>query len=116
MVAYPRRVDAADLRDFVEFAEGDVTRKTVFESERLWCQVVSIDRNRRYGPVSDPQADAMATVIAGEAVFLVDRRRKRMKQWGAVMVPAGSELVVTNASPEPLVVLMVTAPPPAPAA
>jgi hypothetical protein len=44
----------------------------------------------------------------------VDRSRKRMKQWGSVVVPAESELVVTNASPEPLVILMVTAPPPVP--
>jgi oxalate decarboxylase/phosphoglucose isomerase-like protein (cupin superfamily) len=107
-------VDAADLRDFVEFSEGDVLRKTVFESERLWSQVVTLDRNQHYGPVSDPAADAMLTILAGEAVFMVDRSRKRMKQWGSVVVPTGSELVVTNASPEPLVILMVTAPPPAP--
>jgi oxalate decarboxylase/phosphoglucose isomerase-like protein (cupin superfamily) len=107
-------VDAADLRDFVEFSEGDVLRKTVFESERLWSQVVTLDRNQHYGPVSDPAADAMLTILAGEAVFMVNRSRKRMKQWGSVVVPTGSELVVTNASPEPLVILMVTAPPPAP--
>lgn len=91
-------------------------RRTVFESEHVWSQVVCIDRNRRYGPVSDPQADAMLTILAGEAVFVVDKRRKRLKQWGAVLVPAGAELVVTNASPEPLVILMVTAPPPVPRA
>ena len=107
-------MDAADLRDFVEFEEGRVIRRTVFESDRLWCQLICVDRNGSYGPVSDPGSDAQLTILAGEAVFLVDKRRKRMKQWGAVVVPAGAELVVTNASPEPLVVLMVTAPPPAP--
>ena len=107
-------MDSADLRDFVEIAQGDVVRKTVFETEHLWSQVISVDRNGRYGPVSDPQADAMLTVVAGEAVFLVDKQRRRMKQWGSVVVPAGAEVVVTNASPDPLVVLMVTAPPPVP--
>jgi mannose-6-phosphate isomerase-like protein (cupin superfamily) len=106
-------VDAADLRDFVEFEEGSVLRKTVFETGRLWTQVLCVDRNRSYGPVTDPGADAVLTIMAGEAVFLVDKRRRRLKQWGAVLVPAGSEVVVTNASPEPLVVLMVVAPPPA---
>jgi hypothetical protein len=43
----------------------------------------------------------------------VDRKRKRLKQWGTVLVPAGAELVVTNASYDPAVVLLVTAPPPA---
>jgi mannose-6-phosphate isomerase-like protein (cupin superfamily) len=107
-------VDTADLRDLVEISEGEIVRKTLFESEHLWSQVISVDRNRSYGPVSDPQADAMLTIVAGEAVFLVDKRRKRMKQWGSVMVPAGAEVVVTNASPDPLVLLMVTAPPPLP--
>ena len=105
-------MDAADLRDFVEFDEGGVVRRAVFESDRLWAQVVSLDLNRSYGPVTDPGADAMVTILAGEAVFQVGRRRKRMRQWGAVVVPAGEQLVATNASGEPLVLLMVTAPPP----
>jgi mannose-6-phosphate isomerase-like protein (cupin superfamily) len=107
-------VDTADLRRFVELEEGGVTRRTVFESDRLWAQVVSLDRNRAYGPVGDPDADAMVTILAGEAVFQVDRHRRRMQQWGSVVVPAGSELVATNASPDPLVLLVVTAPPPSP--
>ena len=109
-------MDAADLRDFIEFEEGDVVRRTVFETDRLWVQTVCLDRNGTYGPVSDPTSDAVATIIAGEAVFLVDRRRKRMKQWGSVVVPAAAQLVVRNASMEPLVVLIVAAPPPAPSA
>jgi oxalate decarboxylase/phosphoglucose isomerase-like protein (cupin superfamily) len=62
--------------------------------------------------VRESEADAMLTIAAGEAVFLVDKKRKRMKQWGSVLVPAGAELVVRNASTEPLVILMVVAPPP----
>lgn len=107
-------MEAVDLRDLVEFAEGEVVRKTMFESDRLWAQVLCLDRARSFGPATDPDADAMLTVVAGEAVFLVNRRRKRLKQWGSVLVPAGAEMVVTNASPEPLVVLMVAAPPPTP--
>jgi quercetin dioxygenase-like cupin family protein len=107
-------VDAADLREFIEFEEGDLVRKTVFETERLWVQTVCLDRNGSYGPVSDRTSDALVTILAGEAVFQVDKKRKRLKQWGAIVVPAGAELVVTNASTEPLVVLMVVAPPPPP--
>ncbi len=107
-------MDAADLRDFIEFEEGAVVRRTVFETPRLWSQTVCIDRNASYGPVSDSAADALLTILAGEAVFLVDRSRKRLKQWGSVVVPARAELVITNASSEPLVVLMIVAPPPVP--
>ena len=109
-------MDAADLSEFVEFEEGEVVRKTVFESENVFVQTVCLDRNGSWGPVTDPDSDAVATIVAGEAVFLVDRKRKRMKQWGAILVPARVELVIRNASPEPLVVLMVVAPPPRPRA
>jgi glyoxylate utilization-related uncharacterized protein len=111
-VPYARVVDTADLRDLIEFEEGGVIRRTVFESPRLWAQIVCVDRNGSYGPVTDRESDAVLTIVAGEAVFLIDKRRRRMKQWGSVLVPAGSDLVLTNASAEPLVVLMVVAPPP----
>jgi hypothetical protein len=106
-------VDAAELRDLVEFEEGSVVRRTVFESDRMWVQLLCLDRNGSYGPLADPESDALLTIVAGEAVFLVDKSRRRLKQWGAVMVPRGSQLVIRNASPEPLVVLMAAAPPPA---
>lgn len=107
-------MDAADLRSFVEFEEGDVVRREVFESDRLFAQTICLDRNASYGPVTDPASDALLTILAGEAVFTLDRKRKRMKQWGAVLVRAGSEVVITNASGEPLVILMVASPPPTP--
>ncbi|MGH2691439.1 MAG: cupin domain-containing protein [Actinomycetota bacterium] len=109
-------MDAADLQDLVEFEEGKVVRRTVFEADHLWAQMVSLGQNGSYGPVSERDADAMLTIVAGEAVFLVDKKRKRLKQWGSVLVPAGAELVVRNASTEPLVILMVAAPPPPPRA
>jgi quercetin dioxygenase-like cupin family protein len=107
-------MDSADLRDFVEFSDQGPVRKTVFESDRLFAQVVCVDVKGAYGPVSDPSADAVVTVVAGEAAFQVGRARKRLEQWGSVLVPAGAELHVANASPDPLVLLLVTAPPPVP--
>jgi glyoxylate utilization-related uncharacterized protein len=105
-------VDAAQLQDLVQFEEGSVVRRTVFESERLWAQLLCLDRNGSFGPLSDADADAVLTIVAGEAVFLVDRGRRRLKQWGSVLVPHGSQVVIRNASPEPLVILMTVAPPP----
>ena len=107
-------MEAADLQDFVEFEEGQAVRRTVFETERIWTQTICLAQNGSYGPVSDGASDALLTIVAGEAVFLVDKKRKRLKQWGSVLVPARAELVVRNASTEPLVILMVAAPPPAP--
>lgn len=103
-------VDTADLRDFVEFEEGQAVSREVFRSDRLAARVISVDVNRAYGPAADPHAAAILVILAGEAVFQVGRRRRRMKQWGSVLVPAGQEVVATNASGEPLVLLLVSAP------
>jgi mannose-6-phosphate isomerase-like protein (cupin superfamily) len=107
-------VESRTLTRFVQFSPDGVRRETVFETEHMWTQILCFERNQYLGPVMDPEADAMFTVIAGEAVFVVDADRKRLKQWGSVMVPAGSEVAVSNASVDPLVVLLVAAPPPAP--
>lgn len=108
-------MEHADLSDYVLFDEREPQRHVVFESTRLFSQVLCLGRNQSHGPVGDPEADAMATVLAGEAVVQGGRKRKRLRQWGTALIPAGSELTVTNASEEPLVILLVTAPPPPPA-
>jgi hypothetical protein len=105
-------VDYRNLKRFVHFSAEEIRRETVFETDRLWSQVLCFEGNQTLGPITDPSSDAMFTVIAGEAAFLVDGRRKRFEQWGSVLVRAGSEVTVTNASTEPLVLLLMAAPPP----
>lgn len=102
-----------NIKSFVNFSTEGIQRQTVFETPRLWTQVLCFERNQTMGPVTDHDSDAIFTVIAGEAVFMVDNRRKRLDQWGAVLAPAGSQVTVTNASGDPLVVLLTAAPPPA---
>jgi hypothetical protein len=53
-------------------------------------------------------------VVAGEVVIQVDKSRTRVKQWAAVLAPAGGEVTISNASTEPAVILVTAAPPPAP--
>jgi mannose-6-phosphate isomerase-like protein (cupin superfamily) len=107
-------VESRTLTRFVHFSPDGVHRETVFETEHLWSQILCFERNQSLGPVMDPQADAMFTIVAGEAAFQVEGDRKRLKQWGSVLVPAGSEVTITNASVDPLVLLLVAAPPPEP--
>ena len=103
-----------NLKRFVHFSAGAIQRETVFETPRLWTEVLCFDRNQTLGPITDDASDAVFTIIAGEGVFIVDGRRKRLDQWGAVLVPMGAQVTVTNASTEPLVVLLTAAPPPSP--
>src|SRR3989442_7438191 len=105
---------AKNLKDLVAFSGKGPTHNSVFESDRLWSELVCLERNQQIGPINDRDSDALFLVVAGDVVVQLDRPRKRLSQWGSVLVPAGTDLVVTNASDEPAVVLLVAAPPPAP--
>jgi quercetin dioxygenase-like cupin family protein len=105
-------VDAKDLRDLVRFDEDGPHHGDLFESEHLWSEVVCLDRNQALGTISDRDSDALVLVVTGRVVVQVNRGRKRLEQWGTTLVPAGSELTITNATEDPAVVLLVAAPPP----
>ena len=100
------------LKDLVHFDPEDVRRESLFETENLFSQVLCFDGKQHVGPMNDPESDALFTVLAGEGRFSVGRRSRTLKQWGAVLVPAGSEITVINLHEEPLVVLLVASPPP----
>jgi glyoxylate utilization-related uncharacterized protein len=106
-------VDAKDLRDLVRFDDAPV-HVDLFETDRLWSQVACLEPNQQIGPIGDADSDAFCLVVTGRVVAQVDRSRKRLSQWGAIVVPAGARVTVTNASEEPAVVLLVAAPPPTP--
>jgi mannose-6-phosphate isomerase-like protein (cupin superfamily) len=107
-------MDSRDLKELVNFSPDRIERETVHESLRLWSELVCLTGPQKLGPIRDEDSDALFLVVAGEAAFQVDSKRKRVKQWSTVLVPAGVELLVSNASTEPLVLLVVAAPPPVP--
>jgi quercetin dioxygenase-like cupin family protein len=105
-------VDARDLRDLVRFDEDGPHHEDLFESDHLWSEVVCLDRNQSLGTVRDADSDALVLVVTGRVVAQVNRGRKRLEQWETTLVPAGSELTITNATEDPSVVLLVVSPPP----
>jgi hypothetical protein len=105
-------MEARDLRDLVRFEEEGPAHETLFETDRLWSEVVCLDTNQALGPVSDFDSDAIVLVVTGKVVAQVDRSRKRQEQWETTLVPAGSELTITNASEDPAVILLIVTPPP----
>jgi hypothetical protein len=107
-------VQRKDLRDLVRFSEEGPQHEPVFESEHLWSEVVCLERAQELGPISDPDSDALCVLLTGEVAIQIARSRMRIRQWGTVLVPAGSELTIRNASVEPSVILLVAAPPPTP--
>ncbi len=100
------------VTDLVRFGDEAARAEVLVETPRLWSQVICLQGAQDHGPVSDPEADGLLVVLAGEVAAQVGRSRARMKQWESVTVPAGDELTVRNASEDPSVVLLVLAPPP----
>lgn len=107
-------MDSRDLKQLVHFSPDRIERETVHESLRLWSEILCISGPQTVGPIRDEDSDAIFLVVAGEAAFQVEGKRKRVKQWGTVLVPSGAEVVVANASTDPLVLFVVAAPPPVP--
>lgn len=103
-----------DLRDLVAFSKDGPRHETLYESEHLWSEIVCLDLAQEIGPICDRDSDAICTVVAGRVAVQVGRGRSKLEQWGAVLVPAGDELTVRNASEDPAVLLLVAAPPPVP--
>lgn len=105
-------MERKDLTELVHFSEEGAHHEAVFRTRHLWSEILCLDKNQGTDPMTDPEADVMLTVVAGEVVIYLDRRFKRFKQWGATVAPAGTGVVVKNSSSEPAVILIVAAPPP----
>ena len=102
-----------DIRDLVRFTDDDAHRGVLYETSQLWSEVICLQGTQGVGPMTDVSADGVVTVLAGEVAAQIGKGRARMHQWESVVVPAGDELTLRNASSEPSVVLLVLAPPPA---
>jgi glyoxylate utilization-related uncharacterized protein len=100
------------VTDLVHFDEDQARTEVLHETERLFSQVVCVQGSQGLGPVSDPNAEGLVVVLAGEVAAQVGKARARMQQWDSLVVPPGEDLTIRNASAEPSVVLFVLAPPP----
>jgi glyoxylate utilization-related uncharacterized protein len=101
------------VTDLVHFDDEDARTEVLYETERLFTQVVCVQGSQGLGPMSDPVAEGVVLVLAGEVAAQIGKARARMTQWETALVPPGEPLTLRNASPEPSVVLLVLAPPPA---
>jgi len=101
-----------NLTDLIRFSEDEARREVLFDSEKLFSQIVCLQGSQTLGPLFDRASEGVVTVLAGEVAVQVGQARSRMKQWETTLVPPGEDLTLRNASPEPAVVLLVLAPPP----
>ena len=101
-----------DVRDLVWFSDDEARTEVLHETAQLFGQVVCLQGAQGVGPIRDADAEAMVVVLAGQVAAQVGTSRARMGQWETVVVPAGEDLTLRNASDDPSVVQLVLAPPP----
>ena len=70
-----------DIRDLVRFSDDEPRRRTLIEGERLWSEIICLQRAQGVGPIRDDGADGVVVVLAGEVATQVGKGRARMKQW-----------------------------------
>lgn len=105
-------MDTRSLTDLLRFADDAAQAGVLAETTNLWSQVICVQGAQGVGPMSDASAEGLLIVLAGEVSVQVGRTRARMPQWETTTIPAGEDLTIRNASPEPGVVLLVLSPPP----
>ena len=77
---------ARDMRDLVWFDDETARTEVLFESDRIWSQLVCLQGAQGIGPVADAGSDAIVSVLAGEVAVQLGKSRTRMGQWHAVLV------------------------------
>lgn len=98
-----------NLQDLVSFSEDGANHAEMLSSDLLYSEVISLGQNQETAKMGDGGSDAIFVVVAGEAVIYINRSFKRLRHWDSALAPAGSEVVVKNATGEPAIVLMVAA-------
>src|SRR3954469_21598462 len=106
-------MDTRIVTDLIWFDEDGARTEVLHETTHLFSQVICLQEAQGVGPMSDPAADGLVMVLAGEVAAQIGKGRARMRQWETIVVPAGEDITLRNASADPSVVLMVLAPPPA---
>ena len=80
------------LTDLVHFTEETPRTEVLFETGKLWSQVICLQGAQGVGPLADEDADGLLFVLSGEVAAQVGKARARLKQWGTAPIPAGPGL------------------------
>jgi glyoxylate utilization-related uncharacterized protein len=107
-------METRSLTDLLRFDDDAARTEVLAETSTLWSQVICLQGAQGVGPMSDPDAEGLLLVLAGEVAVQVGKARSRMPQWQTTTIPPGEDLTIRNASPEPGVVLLILSPPPRP--
>jgi quercetin dioxygenase-like cupin family protein len=107
----PTSVRPVDLRDYVDFEQGEATRVRVFASGHLALDLWCVEPQQATPVLHHPDRDVAYTVVGGRSWFVTDDGEIGLDPLGAMLVPAGVVHGIDNRAPDPLIVVAVSSPP-----
>ncbi|MBI2932067.1 MAG: cupin domain-containing protein [Planctomycetes bacterium] len=105
-------MNVKSIVDAKRFDPHQLVKATLFESERLFCDVYCVSPGQEQRPHRHDAADKIYVVVEGCGIFRLGEDIRQVGEKNVVHVPAGLEHSVKNDSPGPLLLLVFMAPHP----
>jgi quercetin dioxygenase-like cupin family protein len=102
---------AVDLRDYVDFSLAAAIGRRVYATDVVAVDLLSLEPGQIIEARTLPGADAIYTVLGGQAWVVTDDAEVTLQALQAVLVPAGVPHGVRNNSADPLILQVVVSPP-----
>ncbi len=100
-----------DLRDYVEFDVDGPTSRRAMLTDVLALDVICLEPQQTVEARTFETADAVYTVLGGQAWVVTDDGEVTLTALQAILVPAGVPHGLRNLSADPLILQVVTSPP-----
>ena len=100
-----------DLKQVAHFSEDAANINSMFKSDQLQMDVLSLNTHQYISPVVEPISDIIYFVLRGEGVFEVGDEVPVLTRNTSVLVEMGVSSGIINESDEQLTVLKMAAPP-----
>jgi len=105
-------MDTRNLREARRFDAAKMVKASLFQTERLYCDVYCLEPGQAQKVHSHASSDKVYVVLEGRAVAIVGEEERDLGPDDAVLAPAGQPHGVRNATAERTTLLVVTTPPP----
>jgi mannose-6-phosphate isomerase-like protein (cupin superfamily) len=105
-------MDVKSALDARRFAPDRIAKTTIFESERMFCDVYGVSPGQEQKPHVHADSDKIYYVIEGCGIFKIGDEVREVGERNVVSVPAGAEHSVKNDGAAPLTLLVFMAPHP----
>lgn len=105
-------MDVKSVNDARRFSPEKLVKTSLFESERMFCDVYAISPGQEQKAHAHEGSDKIYFVVEGCGLFKVDGELREIGEKNVVYVPAGREHSVKNDSGGNLTLLVLMAPHP----